>query len=768
MTLYQRLSTTLLVVATTIGATFTVLVAGGSGSLDLPAIRVIYLVMASVALVPWLAVAVVRPSWRPSSRLAPAIVVCLGIFAVSTLTSRVPRLSAEMLGYALLLIELYLLLVALMRRPALRLHFQRLALIMSVLVCALYLVEVFRAWLVWWDLVGHLAIPPLRPGYLGLFLSPNPIATVVLTLGAFGLAASGIGGRAGRVVTVAVAILALVVTFITGSRGAWLGAGLGVIAVFSAALLAHPENRRRAGAVLRSRFAVIALVVGIPLVTAAGVLAALSGRLSLDDGGFRAGFARASAQMFEASPLTGVGPGTWGVLRASNTIPTDPDLYIPHAHSVYVQTLAEFGLGGVVAGIAILAALGVLSAGAIRSEDPSRRRVGYATLFGVVLLAGQQFADVLMNVPAVLLALALPIAWLDAAAQPSATERPADGQHRSTRWGPAIPLGAAIATCVIIVGLARIEAVAGIASQGVQAANADAWAEATRLAGEAVAGDPDLNVYRFQLGVSVANAGDLQLAERSLHASATADDYRYAWLNLAAVRWKLGDPSGAREALARAERLGLQRTALAIAAGWLRQQLGDEQAATEDYATAVGQMPTLADDPFWTSPSGPRGGLTTILQAVQQRASPTTMLQIHLILGQLDLARQDVAALSPSDPDMYRLLIPAWEGDAEAWNALQAEAASRPLDPAPASWCRLIATYMGDEPLARKYRTWLVIATFPDSGLPIVGRLVFDSAKALPTYILDGYGTLYRRQVPSVQVVDLLPQVVLQDLPQGD
>ncbi len=49
--------------------------------------------------------------------------------------------------------------------------------------------------------------------------------------------------------------------------------------------------------------------------------------------------------------------------------------------------------------------------------------------------------------------------------------------------------------------------------------------------------------------------------------------------------------------------------------------------------------------------------------------------------------------------------------------------------------------------------------------LPIVGRLVFGSAEPLPNYILDGYGTLYRRQVPNAQVVGLLPQMVLQDHP---
>ena len=63
--------------------------------------------------------------------------VCLTVFAISTVTSRNPRLSIEMLGYAVLLFEVYLLLVALMRRPALRLHFERLALLFCVVVCVL-------------------------------------------------------------------------------------------------------------------------------------------------------------------------------------------------------------------------------------------------------------------------------------------------------------------------------------------------------------------------------------------------------------------------------------------------------------------------------------------------------------------------------------------------------------------------------------------------------------------------------------------------------
>jgi len=764
LTLSQRLLTSGLIAATSGGVAFTVLVAGGSGSLDFSVIRQIYIGMAGISILPWLAMAIVKPSWRPASSLAPAILVFLVVFAISTITSRFPRLSAEMLGYAVLLTELYLILVALMRRPAVRLHFERLALVMAVLVAVLYVAEVAQTWLVWWDAVGRLAIPPLRPGYVGLRAGPNPIATVVLTFGAFGLATIGPEGRRRWLVSGIVVSLVLAATFLSGSRGAWLGAGLGLSAVILAAVFLWPDGRRRAKSMLRSRLAVVAVVVGAPLVAIAGALAALSGRLTLDDGGFRAGFARASGQMFEMSPLTGVGPGTWGVLRASNSVSPDPDLYIPHAHSIYWQTLAEFGLVGAIASVVMIAALGLLIFRAIRSGDPIRRRVGVAVLFILVLLAGQQFADMLMNVPAVLLALAIPVAWLDAAALPP-VDAPADLRARRRSMGRAVPIGAAIATVLIIAGLARVEAVASIASQGVSAADDDAWPESARLSADAVAADAGVNLYRFQLGVSAANAGDLPLAERSLLESATTDDYRYAWLDLAAVRWQRGDLPGARDALARAERLGLQRTALALAAGWLRQELGDAEVATRDYATAILQLPTLADDSFWSSASGPPGGLAPILAAVEERADAATMLEIHLILGQFDLARGDAVRLESSDPAVYGPLIAAWQGDTQAWTRLQTEAANRPLDGGPAAWCRLIAAYRGDIHLVRAYGVWLALAGTPDSGRPPIGRLALQSTESLPVSFLDGYGSLYRRPVPGAQVVSPLPQLTLQEVP---
>ena len=204
-------------------------------------------------------------------------------------------------------------------------------------------------------------------------------------------------------------------------------------------------------------------MAGLAALLVAGGLAAGSGRLTLDDGGYREAFATASLRMFESSPLAGVGPGVWQVLRASYQTATQPDLYIPHAHNIYLQALAEFGLAGVLAGLVVVGSLAALVLGAIRSGDEARRRVGLATLFAVVLLAGQQLVDMLMNVPALLLAIAIPLAWLDATAPGPAPEPgPEDPARHGAPGARARPLvlGMAALTLVIGAGLLRIEAIA--------------------------------------------------------------------------------------------------------------------------------------------------------------------------------------------------------------------------------------------------------------------------------------------------------------------
>lgn len=169
---HRSLGATLLVILTTLVAAFATFVAGGSNSFELLPLRLVYDGIAALALIPWLAGGVAIPTWRPASRLLPAIGVCLAVFTISTITSRVPRLSVEMLGYAVLIAAMYLLLVAMMRRPILRAHLERLGLTLCLAVCVIYLIQVAQEWLDWWALLGH---PRCRPSARDTWACSSPI-----------------------------------------------------------------------------------------------------------------------------------------------------------------------------------------------------------------------------------------------------------------------------------------------------------------------------------------------------------------------------------------------------------------------------------------------------------------------------------------------------------------------------------------------------------------------------------------------------------------
>jgi O-antigen ligase/tetratricopeptide (TPR) repeat protein len=759
MTFAQRLAAALLVVLITIGALYAVMVAGGSAWFWNRGVRIAYDAGTLAVLVPWLAIAAVRPSWRPSSRLMPALLGCLVAFLVTSVTSRIPRMSAEMLGYAVMLAGLYLLLVAFMRRQALRRHFERLALALCVGVCSLYLVENVGQWLDWWGLVGRVAIPPLRPSYLGVSVgSPNPVATLVVSLGTFGLAALWRPGWLSRVAVGLVVVLVAVTTLISGSRGAWLGVAAAFVVVPVATVMTFPRTRARIGLLARSRAGALAIVVGIAVLGGGAFLAARSGRLTLDDGGLRPALAAASLRMFEASPLTGVGPNTWQILRAAFTASSNIDYYIPHAHDIYVMTLAEFGLLGVLAAIVAIANMGILLAHSLRALDPARRRVGLGTLFILVMLAGQQVADVLVNVPALLLAVALPIAWLDAADLPDMSrDVPATAPSRSSKAvGAFLPLGAAALICVIAGNLVLVENAAGTADEAVAAADAGSWRDATILAAKATSNDPGFNVYWFDLGIAAANAGDLQKAEATLARSATVDDYTYAWLDLAAVRWKLGDPAGSRQALSRAERLGWQRAPVAFAAGWLRLQLGDDDLATNDFAAALAAAPTLAGDPFWTSTPQLAQRWPALLSAAGARVGGDQQLQLDLAAGSLSDANRLAASFAASNPTLYDHIVPAWTGDVTALTQLVSLAERKPLDAQVVTWCQLIALHRGDAQLEQRLTSW---ANIQSASVVSVPRVVFGSPLPVPNSGDDLYGSIYRRPVPTDLVVSILPQL---------
>lgn len=193
---------------------------------------------------------------------------------------------------------------------------------------------------------------PLDPNFFGQVL----VATAMLAL-YLGLSARG---REGRVLGLAASAVCLAATALTGSRGAFVAA----VAAFLLVLLLAPIPRRvvaTAGAL-----AVVAGLIFLPsglkarvglptssadseqvAVVQKGSESAIRGRESEN---------LAALSMFRDHPILGVGPDNYRLhyLDYSEQIGLDPRLEQRQAHSLYLEALAETGIVGAVALLAIL------------------------------------------------------------------------------------------------------------------------------------------------------------------------------------------------------------------------------------------------------------------------------------------------------------------------------------------------------------------------------------------------------------------------------
>ena len=379
-------------------------------------LRIVSLGLTATVLLAWAALSWKRPSWRPRTAIWPAIVIPLAALTLTTALSRYPRLGLEYLAWAVLLVALYLLLVRMMAVPSMREQMGGWAALLGFVVGIQYLAIVVAAWLEWWGLIGHLAVPMLRPAYAGLtFGGPTIVAPVMvlLTAAAFGGLAPTSMPR--RLVLATLAALMLRCRpdrqprQLAGPRVAVVLTGLALLVVY----------RSRIGEVLRDRrWRRLAMATTCSSSRSAVVAArAILRRVGAPGDGGRGSYVAAGLRMFEDSPLLGIGTGTWASQRAAYTEPGEVDYYVNHAHNIYVQTLAEMGVVGALAGIIVVVTVSWLVMRGLRAVDPSRRRWAWAAVFGLVYLACNSLLDYFANMPVVMLAAAIPIAVLDASSE---------------------------------------------------------------------------------------------------------------------------------------------------------------------------------------------------------------------------------------------------------------------------------------------------------------------------------------------------------------
>jgi O-antigen ligase len=749
---------------------YLVFIGGASSGLLYPGIWIANLALVAAVLGVWAVAARQSPTLRPSTTLSIAIVAALVAFAIASLASTSWRLSVEFLARAIILVALYLLLVRVVADGALRVRVMFLAGALCVTICLLYLVVVVHDWIGWWAVVGHIAIPPLRPSFETLgYGDPGGVAAIAILLASPVVATLALRSGRARLAAVALVLLVGLVTFLTGARGAWLGLAVATVVAAVAVLAAKGSRDWIRALATRERLRWLVPAVAALVVVAALAAPTVLRRIAEGGGGeLRSTLVQTAVRMFQEDPLTGSGPGTWVVRRAAFTATGETDYYIPHAHNIFAQTTAEFGLVGIAAGLVGLVVVGRLIRRALRDGRPIDRAIALAAIFSLTYWAVHQLVDMQVDLPSIVFAAILPIALLDARTvggaptPPAPTPAPARTAGRLTL---ATNVGLVVA-CIAALGVLAVIDIRALATANI-APKADAgdWQGALALARDAAAQDSGLPANHFLYGLAAARTGNPETAAAELRLSADADDFVFAWLDLAALDLKSGDQATARRDLDKAMRLGQQQAAIALPAGSLYLALGDEGAARTAFAIAITIAPPLADDPFWHSTAQLAAIYPSVIDEALKGSGPESAALIALLAGRPDTARSIAAGLDDVTRPATELAIAAWSGDRAAQTELAAEADRHPLDTRPAVWLARLATRVEDWAAADRYESWVAIATgVPGTDIgqdvvvtdsPIVGAQVPGSNGNLQGWYV------YRRQYPWDLVVPGLPKLTL-------
>jgi O-antigen ligase len=733
------------------GAVYLIYIGGGWQGIYNPGIRVATMTIAAVGVAAWAALAWRRPAWRPSTSLWPALALALGSLTISTIVSRDQRVSLEYLGYAIVLVALYLLLVRLFADPFFRTRLIAFGTMLFVVTTVLYLGQVAMGWLDWWSLLGHLGVPPLRPGFGGLtYGNPSAALTMVVLLAVVPAATYGLGRR-GPIVIAAIVAAVAVVALTSGSRAGWFALGItaaGAVVAWLSGAARRARLRVLAGEIRRSpRMRGLAGVVALAVALGVLVLAPGVARRLLDGGeDLRLAYVVAALRMFGSAPIVGTGPGTWVIQRPAYTQGSDPDYYIPHAHDVPAQTLAELGIVGALAGGMVLFTVGRLFLAAARGDDPVRRSWALFGGLGLLYFGLHQLLDFYLNMPAFLFAGVLPVAYLDATAPAS---RPWTAGVPAAVPGLARRLASPAATIVLalaIVGLMLQEGPASWAARAVDAANNRDWATALTDIRNATDGDPDIASYWFTQGLAASWTGDHAAAAEAFSRVVGRADLPEAWLDLANEQVALGENSDAHASLQQAVRLGHQRPTVAMPIGDLAMRIGDRAMAIEAFANALSVSPSLAADPWWLADPA----RAALLPQATKRAveiDPNTHWELALMTGDLAMARFDVDRSSTYQVDVTG----AWGDDASAAARLDAYCDSGAIDLEALVWCARVAAHLHDDANAARYRRLVVLlsqgASFRTGELRVAASSEID--RQLPGGPADLWGTYtYRRPSP--------------------
>jgi tetratricopeptide (TPR) repeat protein len=645
----------------------------------------------------------------PRTRIDLLILALLAAFGVATLSAENLGLSARALaGIVATAAMLPVALVALRLRPGWT------AVVVTLPILGLSVGAL--AGLAWrrveWLLAGGPGLPPVRFPNEGTPFGSVAVPPFVI-LAALPIALL-IPHRTLRLtVVLALAVVGIPLTLLSGSRSAWLAIGVAGL------VLVGPAIRRRAASAWKSwswtprriGLALLGLVaIGLAL---AYVAPRLTDATSLIYRGF---LWRDTIAAWSADPLLGIGPGSMPYARQAAAPPLSFPVQQPHSHDVPLGILGDAGLVG-------LAAALVLGAGFMAMAGPWRARslpgrAAFAALAGCG--AGMLFEDLtfvpgfnllVILLAAVVLADAGAVAW-----------RPV--RLRATAVG-AVGLAALGLVAIMVVG----DAAAVAYRQGTDAAEQGRWAAAEAWLLQAVALDPWQPTGPKSLAVVADRAGHPTIArhaaERAVDLSPGDGD---SWTNLALLCAADADPACSRLAAQRAvETATLAGRQLANAALVL-DGLGDSRAADSAYRLSLLTNPWTGLTLAW-----PRAVVVGEGGVPELGADAA---ELNLLIARRVTGEQ----VDPADyrPGLVRALASAMIGDrATAEIEVRRAIAAAPGSLAAWETAMLLARHYGEDP-SEAIRIGDVLRGRPQAtGPPAPAALTFDIA-TFRAYPADG------------------------------
>ncbi len=343
--------------------------------------------------------------------------------------------------------------------------------------------------------------PDMR--WYATFYWPNPFAAFLLLVLPLALARFLDAPRVpGALVYGLLALLLCVALVFTQSRGAWVA--LGATTLLAVMFLRPLHWGRGVGRmtvlVILTGLAVFALSQGTASRNASQGIAARA--VSVTDSGDysiqgRLNFWRAGLEIFLDHPLFGTGAGTFGSVHPAYQ--RDVRYYARDPHSLYIQTMTEMGIAGLVPLVALLASIGMIWR---RTLQTARGKDEFPLIAGIGLGLVAFFLHSAFDMdwmfpanPAMAFALAGVLVWYDfshpvgGATGPELTVQASD----RTMWTRGVVWSRAVALPMLVLAVTTIYTLSAAqrhATLGQEAAGRGQWSLATDHYAAAVRGNP--------------------------------------------------------------------------------------------------------------------------------------------------------------------------------------------------------------------------------------------------------------------------------------